>query len=78
MLSLIQLTSHKFVNSVLQRRRQHAGIQVLHATDRKAAKLLMTPMRNAMNVGPVLREAHGHVGWYLATEFLGDVIGIEE
>ena len=38
----------------------------------------MTPMRNATNAGPVLREAHGHVGWYLATEFLGGVIGIEE
>lgn len=78
MLPLVQLTSHEFFNSVLQLHRQHAGIQVLHATDRKAAKLLMTPMRNATNAGPVLREAHRRVGWYLATEFLGDVINIEE
>jgi uracil phosphoribosyltransferase/adenylate kinase/phosphoserine phosphatase len=77
-LPLIQLTEHEFVDSVLCRRSRHAGTQVLHATDRNAAKLLMTPMRDAQVAGPVLREAHGRVGWYLATEFLGDVIGIEE
>lgn len=27
---------------------------------------------------PALREAHRRVGWYLATEILADVIGIEE
>jgi len=77
-LPLAQLTEHEFVHSVLCRRSQHAGIQVLHATDRNAAKLLMTPMRDAKVAGPVLREAHHRVGWYLATEFLADVIGIEE
>jgi uracil phosphoribosyltransferase len=77
-LPLIQLTEHEFVDSVLCRRSQHAGIQVLHATDRNAAKLLMTPMRDAKVAGPVLREAHRRVGWYLATEFLADIIGIEK
>ncbi|KAH0544338.1 hypothetical protein FGG08_001479 [Glutinoglossum americanum] len=81
-LPLIQLTDHEFVDSVLCRRIQHpciqASIQVLHATDRNAAKLLMTPTRDAKVAGPVLREAHHRVGWYLATEFLADVIGIEE
>ena len=38
----------------------------------------MTPMRDATNAGPILREAHRRVGWYLATEFLGDIISIEE
>jgi len=69
-LPLIQLTEHEFVDSVLCRRSQRAGIQVLHATDRNAAKLLMTPMRDANIAGLVLREAHRRVGWYLATEFL--------
>ncbi|KAF8848881.1 hypothetical protein BDZ45DRAFT_605209 [Acephala macrosclerotiorum] len=78
MLPLIQLTSHEFVNSVLEHRRQNARIQVLHATNRNAAKLLMTPMRDARNAGPVLREAHRRVGWYLATEFLASAISIEE
>jgi uracil phosphoribosyltransferase len=46
--------------------------------DRGAAKLLMTPMRDATISGPALREAHRHVGWYLATKFLTEVIGLEE
>jgi uracil phosphoribosyltransferase/adenylate kinase len=77
-LPLIQLTDHQFVDSVLCRHKRHAGIQLLHATDRSAAKLLMTPMRDAKVAGPILREAHRRVGWYLATEFLADIIGIEE
>lgn len=77
-LPLIQLTEHGFFNAILHRRSRHAGNQVLHATDRNAAKLLMTPTRDATVAGPVLREAHRRVGWYLATEFLVDVIGIEE
>ena len=77
-LPLVQLTAPNFLNSVLVRRRQHAGPQVLHATEKNAAKLLMTPMRDAKLAGPVLREAHHRVGWYLATEFLADMIGIEE
>lgn len=38
----------------------------------------MTPMRNAMVAGPALREVHRRAGWYLATEFLAEVIGVEE
>lgn len=75
---LIQLTAPNFLNSILCRRSQHAGLQFLHATEKNAAKLLMTPMRDAKLAGPVLREAHRRVGWYLATELLPDVIGIEE
>ena len=77
-LPIFQLRDSKSLGSILSRRSRHAGLQVLHATDRKAAKLLMTPMRDAHLAGPVLREAHRRVGWYLATEFLADVIGIEE
>ncbi|EPE34264.1 PRTase-like protein [Glarea lozoyensis ATCC 20868] len=78
MLPLIQLTSGEFFNSILHCRRQDADIQVLHATHRNAAKLLMTPMRDATNAGPQLREAHRRAGWYLATEFLANVVDIEE
>lgn len=77
-LPLVQFTKHEFVDSVLCRRSQHVTIQVLHSTDKNAAKLLMTPMRDANIAGPALREAHRRVGQYLATEFLADVIGIEE
>ena len=77
-LPLIQLTEPEFINSVLHRRSRNVSIPILHASDRNAAKLLMTPMRNASNAGPALREAHHRVGWYLATEYLADVIGLED
>lgn len=75
-LPLIQLTDPKFIDSI--RRRSRHTLQVLHATDKKAAKLLMTPMRDGAVAGLVLREAHRRVGWYLATEFLAEIIGVEE
>lgn len=68
----IQLTDHEFVNSVLSR------LHIVHATNRSAAKLLITPMRDARVAGPALREAHRRTGWYLANEFLTDLIGFEE
>jgi uracil phosphoribosyltransferase/adenylate kinase/phosphoserine phosphatase len=77
-LPLIQLTDPAFLDSVLCRRSRQVGIQVHHANDRNAAKMLMTPMRDANTAGPALRETHRRVGQYLATEFLPDVIGIEE
>ncbi|KAF7345721.1 Uracil phosphoribosyltransferase [Mycena venus] len=49
--------------------------RVLHATEECAAKLLMTPMRDARISGPALQEAHGRVGWYLATTFLPKLVG---
>lgn len=77
-LPLIQLTDPEFVESVLCHRIRHPNLQLLHATDKIAAKLLMTPMRDARYSGPALREAHRRVGWYLATEFLAVVVGLEE
>ncbi|OCK85219.1 hypothetical protein K432DRAFT_400421 [Lepidopterella palustris CBS 459.81] len=77
-LPLIQLTENEFVDSVLCRRYRHASLQVLHATDKPAAKLLMTPMRDATVVGPPLLNAHKRVGFYLATELLAGAIGVEE
>ncbi|KAK5214656.1 hypothetical protein LTR72_012193 [Exophiala xenobiotica] len=47
-------------------------------TKSNAAKILMTPMRDAGNSGPILREAHRRTGWYLASSVLSDVIGVEE
>ena len=68
----IKLTDHEFVNSVL------SHLHIVHATNRSAAKLLITPMRDARVAGPALREAHRRTGWYLANEFLTDLIGFEE
>ena len=52
-------------------------LAVVHATNRNAAKLLATVTRNANVAGPALRESHRRVGWYLATEFLADTIGLQ-
>ena len=68
----IELTDHEFVNSVL------AQLHLVHATERGATKLLITLMRDATVAGPTLRKAHRRAGWYLANEFLTDVIGFEE
>lgn len=50
----------------------------LHATDRPSAKLMTTPTRDATISGPALREAHRRIGWYLATEFITSLVGLEE
>ncbi|KAI9677176.1 MAG: hypothetical protein M1829_002750 [Trizodia sp. TS-e1964] len=77
-LPLIQLTEHEFIDSILCRQSQNPGIQVLHATEKNAAKLFMTPMRDESISGPLLRKYHRSVGYYLANEYLSEVIGIEE
>lgn len=61
--------------AVLSRR-----LHFFHATDKPAAKVLMTATRDAANAGPSLRKAHHRVGFYLATEYLTSpaVIGTEE
>ena len=76
-LPIIKLTEPGFVKSLLNHRYTHDGLQVLCATNKSAAKLLATRMRDAAVAGPDLREAHRRVGWYLANEFLGDVVGLE-
>ncbi|PGG96047.1 hypothetical protein GX51_08008 [Blastomyces parvus] len=72
-LPLVQLTDEKLIASILSNPQQ----RVFHASDRAAAKLLMTPMRHADNAGPSLREAHRRTGSYLATEFLATHVGLE-
>ncbi|KAF2746191.1 hypothetical protein M011DRAFT_519818 [Sporormia fimetaria CBS 119925] len=56
---------------------QHWRDRMYQATDTDAAKILATATRDANNRGPVLRQAHEDVGRYLATQFLGDVVGLE-
>lgn len=52
--------------------------KLLHATDRPSAKLMTTPTRDTTISGPTLRKAHRRIGWYLATEFIISLIGLEE
>lgn len=77
-LPLVTLTDTEFIDSILCHRKRFSSLQVLDATNRGSAKLLMTPTRDANVAGPALREAHCRIGWYLAIEFLGNVIGLEE
>ncbi|KAJ4466996.1 uracil phosphoribosyltransferase-domain-containing protein [Lentinula aciculospora] len=69
----VNITDAQFMNSVIF----HCNPRVLHP-DEHTAKLLMTPTRDAGVSGPALREAHNRVGFYLATEFLPKLIGLEE
>ena len=79
-LPIISLDDPEFTNSILSCRHRPPTPSplVLHATGRNVAKLLMTPTRDANMNGPNLREAHRRIGWYLAAEFLTELIGLEE
>ncbi|KAK5998992.1 hypothetical protein PT974_01377 [Cladobotryum mycophilum] len=53
-------------------------LQILHATNKNASKLLRAPTRDGSLFGPTLRRAHHEVGRYLATEFVSEVVGVKE
>lgn len=76
-LAQIRLSDKELLGSVFARRRR-LHPHVWHATDRNAAKLLMSPTRDASVAGPMLRKAHANIGLYLAWEFLSEVLGVEE
>ncbi|PSN59036.1 hypothetical protein BS50DRAFT_614720 [Corynespora cassiicola Philippines] len=76
-LPLVTLTEAEFIEPLLQRR-QPPVLPIFLATEKNAAKLLATPMRDSAVKGPSLRKAHSRTGVYLATEFLTSIIGIEE
>ena len=67
-----------FIDKIFRSHQHYTNIQPIHATERSATRLLMTPMRNATVAGPSLKRAHRHVGWYLGAEFLTGIIGTEK
>ncbi|KAJ9302282.1 hypothetical protein DTO271G3_1148 [Paecilomyces variotii] len=77
-LPIADIISPEFVHSLIKHHIPPGGLQLRDATDSSAAKLLMTPMRDANIRGPALREAHSKAGSYLAWRFLADLIGLEE
>ncbi len=77
-LPIVKLADPELVNSLLGGRYTHGDLQFICATNKNAAKLLATRMRDSAIAGLDLREAHGRVGSYLANEFLADVTGLEE
>ncbi|KAH6621797.1 uracil phosphoribosyltransferase-domain-containing protein [Boeremia exigua] len=58
------------LNNIFKRR-------FVHATNKTSAKILMTAMRDTDVSGHDLRRAYQEVGYYLANEYLGDILGIE-
>ena len=67
----------KAVKASKTSKRDASDAQVIHSTESNATKVLMTATRDKSMAGPQLREAHRKVGWYLAIEFLTEVIGVE-
>ncbi|QPG96778.1 hypothetical protein C2857_005239 [Epichloe festucae Fl1] len=74
----MSLIGESFLKSLHCGRNASSYPRIWQATDKSAAKLLMSPMRDAANAGPTLRKAHGNVGLYLAWEFLPEIVGVEE
>lgn len=73
-LPVVHINDPIFVEEIMRR-----STSTFHvATDMNSAKLLMAPMRDASVAGPSLREAHRRAGWYLAVQFVTEVIGMEE
>ncbi|PKS13138.1 hypothetical protein jhhlp_000480 [Lomentospora prolificans] len=70
----ISFSDRDVIEAIFGRRAQE---RIHHATEKNAVKLLMTATRNANISGPALREAHYHVGRYVATEFVTDIVGVE-
>ncbi|KAH8814605.1 uracil phosphoribosyltransferase-domain-containing protein [Flagelloscypha sp. PMI_526] len=68
-LPCVDITSEPFITSILS---------PVEFASQNAAKLLMTPMRNATIYGPELRKAHARVGQHLANTLLTERIGLEE
>ncbi|KAF2493617.1 hypothetical protein BU16DRAFT_592048 [Lophium mytilinum] len=74
---LVRITSPEFVDS-LGFWPSKSDVRIFHATEKPTTKLLMTATRCVAFSGPILREAHLRIGWYIATEFLSELIGVEE
>ncbi|KAF8898293.1 uracil phosphoribosyltransferase-domain-containing protein [Mucidula mucida] len=72
-LPVMDITHHSFVDGLVRQRQPR-----VYYTKPAAAKLLMSPMRDARVFGPSLRTAHSDVGQYLATNLLSELIGLEE
>ncbi|KAB2570959.1 hypothetical protein DBV05_g10372 [Lasiodiplodia theobromae] len=72
------ITERDIIEKIFCRRKIPMANFATIATHKTSAKLLATPMRNSTTVGPALREAHRRAGAYLATEFVTEIIGLEE
>ncbi|KAI1824265.1 uracil phosphoribosyltransferase-domain-containing protein [Xylaria intraflava] len=78
-LPVLQINDLKFANFSLacSGTRIYSSLRMFHATEKNAARLLMTPTRDAGFKGPSLQEAHRRIGQYLAIELLPEAVGLE-
>lgn len=77
-LPVVDLNGVAFICDLLRRHDRSAGLTIYHATNKNAAKVIATQMRDAAVAGPALRRAHRRAGWYLSNEFLASIIGVED
>lgn len=52
-------------------------LRIFDASKKPAAKLLASSTRNVNVHGLALQQAHENAGWYLATEYISQAVGIE-
>jgi len=76
-LPVIQLQDQDFLHSITCGVTHSLPNNVVHLTDTPAARVLMTATRDASISGPELRRAHEKIGWFLATQCITKVIGLE-
>ncbi|KAF9737005.1 hypothetical protein PMIN06_004139 [Paraphaeosphaeria minitans] len=77
-LPMVDLNGIEFVSDLLRRHDRSANLRIYHATNKNASKVIATQMRDAAVAGPALRKVHRHAGWYLAHEYLTEIIGVED
>ncbi|KAL9617762.1 MAG: hypothetical protein Q9160_007475 [Pyrenula sp. 1 TL-2023] len=70
----IRITDDTFIEDISSK----TELQITHATDSPASRLLSTPLRNAVLRDPPLRMALQRIGGYLAVQYLSDIVGLEE
>ncbi|TVY92422.1 hypothetical protein LAWI1_G003821 [Lachnellula willkommii] len=76
-LPIVSLTEPTFFDSVIYHHNKMAYLLCTEATHTTSSKLLATPTRDAGIAGPSLRKSHHHIGWFLATEYVSGLIGLE-
>ena len=77
-LPIIDINEENFIQSIVETHHEPQNLQVIDATEKPITQLLKKAMRDASVAGPALRKVHRRVGWYLASEYLTRVIGLEE
>ncbi|KAL4899035.1 hypothetical protein BDW74DRAFT_171803 [Aspergillus multicolor] len=77
-LPVADFESADFLESIIAPCALGRSLQIHHTTNSTVAKLLMTPIRDASNSGPPLRNSHFQAGAHLAGTLLSELIGVEE